>query len=168
MPTLCTELEVLISTSVWLVQNGWELEAISIATGTGLPSINSQKSQFRDALKSKNVLFPEALFKNCGPDIVARSNDSIWKLECKGLGKGSPQTLRTNFDRAVASAMSYYDSPGTRIGLALANDYLWVLDFGQRLPCTLREATNLWVFLLENGTIYPYKPTEDLPFPRVA
>ncbi len=53
MPTLCSELEVLISTSAWLVQDGWELEAISIATGAGLPTVNSQKVQFRDAFKSK-------------------------------------------------------------------------------------------------------------------
>ncbi len=130
--------------------------------------MNSQKAQIRDAFKNKNVLFPESLFKNRGPDIIARSNDRTWKFECKGLGKGSQQTLRNNFDRAVASAMSYYDSPGTRIGLALANDYLWVYNFSERLPQTLRAATNLWVFLLENGTIYPYEPIEELPFPGLV
>jgi hypothetical protein len=150
------------------MQNGWEIEAISIAKGMGLLPVSSQKAQIRDAFKNNNVLFPESLFKNRGPDIIARSNAITWKFECKGLGKGSQQTLNNNFDRAVASAMSYYDSPGTRIGLAIANDYLWILNFGQRLPQTLREATNLWVLLLENGTIYPYEPTDDLPFPGAA
>ena len=88
MPTLCTELEVLISTSAWLVQNGWDLEAISIATGAGLPPVSNQKAQVRDTFKSKNISFPVSLFKNRGLDIIARLNDLIWKIECKGLGKG--------------------------------------------------------------------------------
>ncbi len=131
-------------------------------------SISFQKAQIMDTFKSNNISFTESLFKNRGPDIIARTNNIVWKLECKGIGEGSPQTLRNNFDRAVASAVSYFDSPGTRIGLALANDYLWVLKFGQRLPRTLREAANMWVLLLENGTIYPYEPTEDLPFHEAA
>ena len=165
MATLCSELEVLIATAVWLVQNGWKLEAISIAKGVGLPPIEVQKEEARKAFQSKNITFTEELFKARGPDIVANSNEGIWKIECKGLGKGRRQTLRNNFDRAVSSVISYLDTPETRIGIALANDYLGALDLGQRLPRALREITDLWVFLLENGTIYPYDPTQDLPFP---
>ncbi len=146
MPTLCSELEVLIATAIWLVQNGWELEAISVAKGVGLPQIEVQKEAVREAFKNKSMPFVEELFKSRGPDIVARSGETILKIECKGLVKGKSQTLRNNFDRAIASAMSYLDAPWTRIGIALANDYLWALDFGQRLPCALRKATDLWDF----------------------
>jgi hypothetical protein len=165
MPTLTSELEVLIATTVWLLRNKWNVEAISIARGSGLPPVEYQKEEIRKAFNAENVPFDGKIFKPQGPDIVARSDEGIWKIECKGSGKGKPQTQRNNFDRAVASVMSYFDAPLTRLGLALANDYLWVYNFSERLPQDLREATSLWVFLLEDGTIYPYEPTEELPFP---
>lgn len=165
MVTLASELEVLTATTVWLLRNGWNVEAISVARGRGLPPVDYQKEEIRKAFNAENVLVDERIFKPRGPDIVARSHQGIWKVECKGLGKGKSPTHRNNFDRAVASVMSYFDSPWTRLGLALANDYLWVYNFSERLPQALREATNLWLFLLENGTIYLYEPTEELPFP---
>lgn len=165
MLKLASEQELLIATTVWLVRNGWNVEAISVARGHGLPPVDYQKEEIRKALSAENVPFDERIFKPYGPDIVAQSHEGIWKIECKGLGKGRSQTHRNNFDRAVASVVSYFDDPRTRLGLAVANDYLWVYHFGERLPRALREATNLWVFLLENGTIYPYEPTEELPYP---
>ena len=45
MRILTSELEVLICTSLWLVKNGWSLEAISIARGHGLPPIGWQKKK---------------------------------------------------------------------------------------------------------------------------
>ena len=167
MLTASSELEVLVATLVWLVRNGWTAEAISIATGHGLPSIEHQKEEVKKTLIRENASLEQLVFKAKGPDIIARSQEGVWKIECKGLGQGKAQTHRNNFDRAVASVMSYFDNPQTRLGLALANDYLWVYNFSERLPLTLRQATNLWVLLLENGTIYPYKPTEELPFPGV-
>jgi hypothetical protein len=168
MLTLASELEVLISTAVWLLRSGWNVEAISVARGYGLPSVEYQKQEIRKAFSDQNLLFNETIFKPQGPDIIASSHEGIWKIECKGLGKGKPQTHRNNFDRAVASVMSYFDASGTRLGLALANDYMWAYNFRERLPQALREATNLWVLLLENRTIYPYEPTEELPFPGVV
>jgi len=165
MLTLSSELEVLIATVVWLSKNGWVIEAVSVAGGRGLLPIVHQKEEVIKALESESVRFDETLFKSRGPDIVARSCETIWKIECKGLGKGKRSTHKTNFDRAVASAMSYYDAPQTRLGLALANDYVWAYNLGEKLPQALREATNLWVFLLENKAIYPYEPAEELPFP---
>jgi hypothetical protein len=167
MPALTSELEVLIATTVWLVRNDWNIEAISVAGGHGLPPVGSQKEEIRKVFNAESVPFDKRMFRHRGPDIVARSHEVIWKIECKGLGKGKASTQRANFDRAVASAMSYFDTPSMRLGLALANDYLWVYNFSERLPQALRKATNLWVFLLEKGTLYPYKPTEELPFPGV-
>jgi len=164
MMTLSPELEVLIATLVWLVRNGWTIEAISVAAGYGLPSVDRQKNEIKKALIAENVSIDNIVLRAKGPDIIACSQEGVWKIECKGLGQGKAQTHRNNFDRAVASVMSYFEDPSTRLGLAVANDYLWVYNFGERLPQALREATNLWVFLLENGTIYLYEPTEELPF----
>lgn len=159
------EFDVLKATIVWLHMNGWSIESISIATGSGLAPIGQQRRQLMQELADANVSFHEAVYEREGPDIIARSHEGIWKIECKGLGLGKPSTQRENFYRAVASVVSYFDSPKTRLGLALANDYLWKFDLGKRLPRSLREAINLWVLLLENGKIYPYEPTADLPFP---
>lgn len=165
MLTLSSELEVLTATTVWLLRNNWNVQAISVAGGSGLPPVENQTKEIRKAFNAENVPFDERILQHKGPDIVAHSHEGVWKIECKGLGKGRPQTHRNNFDRAVASVMSYFDTPLTRLGLALANDYLFAYNFAERLPQALREATNLWVFLLENETIYPYEPTEELPFP---
>lgn len=167
MLTLISELEVLVDTALWLVRNGWSVETISVAKGRGLPPVDQQKEEIRRAFAADNMTFDGKIFRPRGPDITASSHDGMWKIECKGLGEGRAQTHRNNFDRAVASVMSYFDNPQTRLGLALANDYLWIYNFSERLPLTLRRATNLWVLLLENGTIYLYRPTEELPFPGV-
>ena len=116
MLTLASELEVLIATTVWLLRDGWTVEAISVAGGCGLAHVDYQKEEVRKAFKAENVPFYDRLFKPRGPDIVARSHEGIWKIECKGLGKGKAQTHRNNFDRAVASVMSYFDNPSTRLG----------------------------------------------------
>ncbi len=168
MLTLASELEVLIATALWLLRNGWRVETISIAKGHGLPPVDQQKEEIRKALNADNAPFDERIFRPEGPDIIASPHEDIWKIECKGLREGRAQTHRNNLDRAVASVMSYFDTPQTRLGLALANDYLWVYNFSERLPQTLRAAANLWVFLLENGTIYPYEPTEELPLPHTT
>lgn len=157
--------DILKATIVWLHKNGWIAESVSIATGKGLPPIEQQKKQLMRELATANVPFPGAVYSREGPDIIARSDEGIWKIECKGLGLGKNPTQRENFYRAVSSVVSYFDSPETRLGLALANDYLWKFDLGKRLPRALREAINLWVLLLENESIYPYEPTDELPYP---
>lgn len=167
MPIRISELDVLIATIIWLVKNDWDIEVISVATGYRLLPIELQKEKIKAALNATNYPFNDKLFKHRGSDIIARSQKDIWKIECKGLGSGGRETQRTNFDRAVASTVSYFDTPSTRLGLALANDYLWFYNFQVRLPMALRESINLWVLLLENGTIYPYEPTDELPFPGV-
>lgn len=167
MFTATSELEVLIATLVWLVRNGWTVEAISVAGGHGLLSIEDQKEEVRKTLIRETASLDRLVFKAKGPDIIARSREGVWKIECKGLGQGKAQTHRNNFDRAVASVMSYFDDSSTRLGLALANDYLWAYNFQHRLPLALREATNLWIFLLEKHTLYPYTPNDELPYPGV-
>jgi hypothetical protein len=51
--------------------------------------------------------------------------------------------------------MSYYDKPGTRLGLSLPPTYL---RFAGKLPVALRRITNLYVLLVENKNIKPFEP----------
>ena len=148
MLTLASELEVLIATALWLLRNGWRVETISIAKGHGLPPVDQQKEEIRKALNADNAPFDERIFRPEGPDIIASPHEDIWKIECKGLREGRAQTHRNNLDRAVASVMSYFDTPQTRLGLALANDYLWVYNFSESLKFRFKHsAINLtsWV-----------------------
>jgi hypothetical protein len=166
MPTRVSELEVLIATSLWLYEHNWQIDSISIATGAGLPPIERQKEVVLQEFRSAHIPFAiKTLFNHRGPDIVARSDELVWKFECKGISLAKPQTHRNNFDRAVASVVSYYDAQRPRLGLALANDYLWQYHFGDRLPIALRQATDLWVILVENGKAYAYPPDDYLPYP---
>jgi len=116
MPTLTSELEVLIATTVWLVRNDWNIEAISVAGGHGLPPVGYQKEEIRKAFNTESVTFDNKMFKHRGPDIIARSHEGIWKIECKGLGKGKASTHRTNFVRA-----SDDDDPIRPINIDLGN-----------------------------------------------
>ena len=77
MPTLTSEVEVLIATTVWLLRNRWNVEAISIARGSGLPPVDYQKEEIRKAFNAENVPFDGRILKPQGPDIVARSHEGI-------------------------------------------------------------------------------------------
>ena len=166
MTEYVSELNVLIATCRWLHQNGWQIDSVSPATGYGLPAIAQQKDEVRSAFNGAHIPFQDrTLFRPKGPDSLARSGRGIWKFECKGIAPAEPQTHRNNFDRALASVVSYFDAPQLRIGLALAGDYLWEYRFGERLPQSLREAIGLWLFLMEKDTACAFEPTEDLPYP---
>ena len=161
-----SELDVLVSTCRWLHDQGWTIDSISLATGAGLPRIGEQKQVIKQEFEAAHIAFdPKTLFRRHGADIIARSGEAIWKFECKGMSDAQPQTHRNNFDRAVASVVSYYDNPLTRLGLAVANDYLWKYNYVDRLPLALRKAIGLWVFLSSDNGVYAFKPTEELPFP---
>ena len=95
---------------------------------------------------------------------------TLWKIECKGLGaEVRTPTVRNNFDRALASMVSYYDKPkGLRLGLALPEEYLKHLEV--RLPRALGTALNLWVFLYvkSENTVYASAPDDTLSDIRLA
>ena len=100
-------------------------------------------------------------FSNEGPDIIARHGDGLWRIECKSLGNVARETLKNQFDRAVASAVSYYDQKGMRVGLALPAEYR--MHIMQKLPRALKEAINLWIFLyVVDDEIYAWGPDEDM------
>ena len=81
----------------------------------------------------------------------------------RGLTGGKPETVKSNFDRAVASTVSYYtQESGLRLGLALTDGYnKFIRD---KLPQALREAINLWIFLCVScDEVLVFAPDEELP-----
>jgi hypothetical protein len=137
---------------------------VSLARGQGVNAPQTERTVLQE--------FPHVQLVDSGPDIVANSSDEWWQVECKGQGRGTPQTQRNNFDRALASVVSYYeDTPPNEIGtgakryLALAlpssDDYRWELK--RRVRRALRERLDLWVLLYEpeTRTIVPYAPKQE-------
>lgn len=113
------EIDIIIAVSLWLHSNGYILQTISIPKGKDINS-SEDEQKLKRKLCEADVALDNLRFKAEEPDIEASFNDCCWKIECKGLGRGKDSTLRNNFDRALASAVSYYDSKaGLRLGLAL-------------------------------------------------
>lgn len=147
--------DVLVTTVRYLFRSGYTPTQISVPRGRGIPTRSIEDCVKRTFEKESNKsVKPE--FKGSGPDIVAESNGLYWIVECKGWGTGKPATQRNNFDRALASVVSYYDLPvakGARdggkaiLGLALpaTEQYLKLLNDRVRAP--LRKRLKLWVLL---------------------
>ncbi|MGH7901300.1 MAG: hypothetical protein ACRENZ_06125 [Thermodesulfobacteriota bacterium] len=105
------------------------------------------------------------LWKSDGPDIVATNENRIWKVECKGLGGGKPSTLRNNFDRALASVVTYWDIEGKEqcIAISLPYNEFYNSQIEIRVKLSLRKHLNLWILLyIPNYKILPFSP--DLEF----
>jgi len=92
-------------------------------------------------------------------------------IEAKGAGKGGKQTQRTNFDRALASVVSYYtdtvpnETPDARpcLGLALPATPIYTSELRRRVQKPLRRQLNLWVLLYEpeSREIRAFSPDAD-------
>ena len=156
------EIDVLIATGIWLFQNGWKIESVSFATGRGMRK-DDVKSKFYAKFSEMNIPFEDIKISSNGPDIIATKDSITWKIECKGLGSGSTSTLRNNFDRALASTVSYFDQKNNlRVGLAIPREKTYVNNIKTRIPKTLREKLNLWIFLFnpDKNAIDCYEPNE--------
>lgn len=145
---LTPEIDVIIETSLHLSRHGWVIKDISIPRGQVL-DYSTQKRELNTKFARGGINVDNIDLRTNGPDIVAVQDEKVWRIECKGLGAGKSQTLRNNFDRAVASAVSYYDGEATHIGLAIPMEYAFLGFVKRRVPKALRNALNLWVFLLE-------------------
>jgi len=101
------------------------------------------------------------------------SDSEWWIIECKGAGLGKSQTQRNNFDRALASVVSYFEeSPqglgaehqGATVclGLALPATRAYLNELRRRVRSPLRKRLNLWVLLyeLESKKIRAVPPAE--------
>lgn len=172
---MATEGEVLVATIRYLFRNGATPTQISVAVGKGINSVEVKervKRIFRE--ESKKSVKPE--FRPSGPDIVAASEDVYWQVECKGFGTGKPPTHRNNFDRALASVVSYYKDPppedakykkGAKaaLGLALPASEQYRDLLKTRLGKPLRKRLNLWVLLYDRKRrqINPIRPNDEYP-----
>lgn len=78
--------------------------------------------------------------------------------ECKGYSNSRSQTQRNNFDRALASCVTYFgDKNNLRIGLAVPDFYKTVIQ--KRIPLALRETLRMSIFLF-NADDYTIKHYE--------
>jgi hypothetical protein len=164
-----TEGEVLLTT-VWYLLSRQALPfQLSVARGQGI-----EPGKIKDAVKRifDGVTF-EPQFVSSGPDIVAVSENEWWFVECKGVGAGKTSTQRNNFDRALASVVSYYDDlPNTLpswaknasvfLGLALPASRQYLNELQRRVRSPLRQWLNLWVLLYDESSkqINAIAPTE--------
>ncbi len=172
------ESEVLLAAALWLYARGVLPLQLSVAKGQGIDA-EAAKQQIRVELTAAGVPAPFIRFASDGPDFLGISRGEWWQVECKGAGVGVQSTQRNNFDRALASVVSYFGEPlpelpeklaalrsaAPQLGLALpaTPDYLRELRHRVRQP--LRRALNLWVLLygIDTRAITAVAPESDYP-----
>lgn len=164
------ETKVLIATTDFLINRGVLPYQFSVARGKGIDTsetLASLSERFRSVGFSPQ-------FSTGGADIEAFSEKEWWRVECKGSGTGKSQTQRNNFDRALASVVTYFEAPSSSLGLDYADIRLflglalpaspeYLRELTQRVRIPLRKQLNLWVLLYDpnNGSIRAVEPTED-------
>jgi hypothetical protein len=164
-PQYVPEVDTLVGVVRWLHSQGWAIESLSIARGQGIDSLGN-KNSVKGELAKLGLQEKNTRFVSKGADIVAKKEGVLWRIECKGLAESmkSP-TMRNQFDRAVASVVSYYDQvQGLQLGLAVPEEYgKYIRD---RLPQALRTALNLWVlvYVSADAEVWAFAPHEELPF----
>ena len=168
------EIDVLIATSLWL----WTQRAIpfqySVAKGQGINS-GGNRERLVEALDDAGVPSTFRRFVPSGPDVIAISKERYWQVECKGAGTGQQSTQRNHFDRAVASAVSYYTDSiepifpevaeaKPTLGLAVPATDKFLSLLRNRVPVALRNRLELWVLLYntQKKRIEPIEPSREL------
>ena len=169
-----TEGDVMVATIRFLFRNGSTPTRISVARGKGIDSALIQEKVKR-VFRDESMKLVKPTFVGYGPDIVAVSDDLYWKVECKGRGTGKPATQRNNFDRGLASVVSYYEGrqpmddermkkdATSRIALALPASEQYMDLLNKRAGTPLRKQLNLWVLLYRRRKIIPIAPIDDYP-----
>ena len=165
------ENDVLIAVTNYFIQRGVFPYQFSLATGRGID--HSKANDWLQELYSSTGYTPS--FSGTGADIIAGSNSEWWQVECKGSGTGKTQTQRTNFDRALASVVSYYEEkPPQRLpifngcsaylGLALPSTKAYLKELRKRVRQPLRKRLNLWILLydINKNNIRVINPEEDI------
>ncbi len=153
------ESTVLKKTTDFLINRGVIPYRFSVARGRG---INSS-----EVLSSISQKFASAginpVFSASGADIEGISEKEWWRIECKGSGSGTSQTQRNNFDRALASVVTYFELPPYTLlsnseevknaklflGLALPASPHYLRELKQRVRPSLRMHLNLWILLYD-------------------
>lgn len=167
--SVIAEPDVLIASTVFLIKRGVTPYQFSVASGKGIDTSG--------ATERMNKWFATVghspSFVGTGADIVGFSDSEWWVVECKGSGTGKPQTQRNNFDRALASVVSYFEDQPQGVpeehrnlrvclGLALPATPAYLNELQRRVRLPLRKKLNLWVLLYEpeSKNIRPVAPDE--------
>jgi len=161
--------EVLLATVRHLLKRKAIPFQISVASGKG---IDTEQIEMEVKRIFGSVSFKPD-FVGRGPYIIAVSENEWWIVECKGAGIGKTQTQRNNFDRALASVVSYYeDRPSNPpdwaknasifLGLALPASQEYLRELKRRVRAPLRQRLNLWILLYDGSDkhITVIAPTE--------
>lgn len=157
------EIDVLVATVFFLKERGVKCYRISVARGRGIDKRASETSA-RAALG--NEISHIHSFSSGGADIIGISTTEWWNIECKGSGTGVSQTQRNNFDRALASVVSYYEEKPSNLpkeyaqytnvrsclGLALPASKAYLNELKKRVRQPLRKTLNLWILLYEHNS----------------
>jgi len=177
-----SEFDVLCAVALWLQARG-TVEALIISPARGQEkSLEEQKFQLKEKLLLAGC--ENISFQNNGSDIVARDKSCIWKVECKGLGRGVSSTIDNNFDRALSSVVSYYDEPveeghtnlskvmsslanedrPIRLALALPRSDQYLRLLKKSVRPALRRRLDLWLLIVDPaiGSVDCYDPTRVL------
>lgn len=158
-----SEVDVLYATSFWLIKNDWQLDTISFPKGQEISSAD-QVQFFKDCFESDACVLPDTVkFLASGPDIIASKGSIKWKIECKGYSNATTQTLRNNFDRALASCVTYFDDT-TNVCLGLALPDYYAIEVQKRIPIALRIALRMSIFLYNttNQIVEHFEPDSRL------
>lgn len=154
--TVVSESDVLIATTVFLIERGAVPYQFSMAAGKGIDTSGATER----LNKAFAAVGRTPRFSGNGADVLALSDTEWWVVECKGSGAGQPQTQRNNFDRALASVVSYFEEqpqglPENRnnlkicLGLALPATRAYLNELQRRVRSPLRRRLNIWVLLYE-------------------
>ena len=178
---MVSEFEVLCAAALWLQGLGTIEEVILSPARRQEISLVDQKCQLKEKLLRAGC--EKLSFQSNGPDIVARDKSCIWKVECKGLGRGGTSTIDNNFDRALSSVVSYYDEPAeeghtnlstvmnliankdkpTRLALALPVSDRYMSLLKKCVKPALRRRLDLWLLIVNPlaSSVECYNPTRD-------
>jgi hypothetical protein len=164
------EIKVLKATIVYLGGREVLPYRFSMARGKGI-----NVSEFLASLSDmgKSTGFTPQLSSE-GADIEDLSETEWWRIECKGTGTGTSQTQRNNFDRALASVVTYFEEPPYPLppdykkaklflGLAIPASPDYLRQLKRRVRLALRKHLNLWVLLYEpsDGFIREVSPNQE-------
>lgn len=167
------ESTVLKTTTDYLINRGVLPYRFSVVRGKG---INSSEVLTSISQKFTAVgLNPE--FSAFGADIEGISEKEWWRIECKGTGAGTSQTQRNNFDRALASVVTYFELPPYMsisnikdakdaklfLGLALPASPHYLRELKRRVRSSLRMHLNLWILLYDPvlASVRAVPPSQD-------
>lgn len=179
------EFEVLLASALWL-KGQVATEDIQVSPPRG-QELSNEEQQLRLKETLVRVGYRNIKFSHRGPDIVAHDKTRIWKVECKGFSRGARSTVDNNFDRALASVVSYYDEPvegnggegipdlstvlsslsrpnkPVRLVLALPDSTQYHKLLRDRVKPSLRKRLDLWLLIFHPATksITSYDPNRD-------